>query len=119
VQISRTGSIRNGAVTALAVTSGRRAAALPEIPTMSEAGLPDYAASGYTGIMATGGTPRDVVEKINAAINAVVREPEFSSHFAALGYEMTGGTVDEFAAFIKNDTARYAALMRAIGMAIE
>jgi len=113
------GAIRNGDVMALAITSSRRAAALLDIPTMAEAGLPDYAAIGYTGIMVTGGTPRDVVLKINAAINAVVREPEFASHFAALGYEMTGGTVEEFAAFIKDDTARYARLMRTIGGTID
>jgi tripartite-type tricarboxylate transporter receptor subunit TctC len=113
------GPIRNGDVTPLAITSARRAATLPDIPTMAEAGLPGYAAIGYVGIMTTGGTPRDVIAKINAAINEVVREPDFSTHFAALGYEMTGGTVEEFATFIRDDTARYARLMQAIGRTIE
>ncbi len=113
------GPIRNGDVTALAITSGKRAATLPEIPTMAEAGLTGFAAIGYVGIMTTGGAPRDVIARINAAINEIVREPEFSSHFTALGYEMTGGTVEEFATFIRDDTARYARLMQAIGGAIE
>jgi len=113
------GPIRNGDVTALAVTSAKRAAALPEIPTMEEAGLKGYAAIGYVGIMTTGGTPPEVISKINSAINEIEREPEFSTHFAALGYEMTGGTVEEFARFIRDDTARYARLMQAIGGAIE
>src|ERR1700733_1619070 len=57
------GAIHNGDVVALAITSNRRAAALPDIPTMAEAGLPGYAAIGYTGIMVTAGTPRDVIVK--------------------------------------------------------
>jgi tripartite-type tricarboxylate transporter receptor subunit TctC len=113
------GPIHNGDVTALAVTSGRRAPALPDIPTMAEAGLTGYAAIGYVGIMTTGGTPRAVISKINAAINEIVQEPEFSTHFAALGYEMTGGTVEEFEAFLADDAARYARLMQAIGGGIE
>jgi tripartite-type tricarboxylate transporter receptor subunit TctC len=113
------GPIGNGDVVALAITSGKRGRALPDIPTMAEAGLPGFAATGYVGIMTTGGTPPAVVAKINAAINAIVQEPEFASHFAALGYEMTGGTVAAFADFIRDDTARYARLLAAMGGAIE
>lgn len=86
---------------------------------MAEAGLPGYAAIGYVGIMTTGGTPRDVIAKLNSAINEVVREPEFSTHFAALGYEMTGGTVEQFTTFIRDDTARYARLIKMLGEVIE
>ena len=113
------GPIRNGDVLPLAITSARRAAVLPDVPTMAEAGLPGYAAIGYVGIMTTGGTPRDVIAKLNSVINEVVREPEFSTHFAALGYEMTGGTVQDFATFIRDDTARYARLLKALGDVIE
>ncbi len=69
--------------------------------------------------MTTGGTPRDVIAKLNSAINEVVREPEFSIHFAALGYEMTGSTVEDFATFIRDDTARYVRLIKALGDGIE
>ena len=69
--------------------------------------------------MTTGGTPREVIAKRNAAINTVIREPEFSTHFTALGYEMTGGTAEEFAAFIREDTARYTQVIQAIGGPIE
>jgi tripartite-type tricarboxylate transporter receptor subunit TctC len=86
---------------------------------MGEAGLPGFAATGYVGIMTTGGTPREIISKLNAAINEVMREPEFSAHFTALGYEMTGGTPEEFATFIRQDTARYARVIQAIGGAIE
>jgi len=113
------GPISNGDVLPLAITSARRAAVLPDVPTMAEAGLPGYAAIGYVGIMTTGGTPHDVIAKLNSAINEVVRESEFSTHFAALGYEMTGGTVEDFATFIRDDTARYARLIKTLGDLIE
>jgi tripartite-type tricarboxylate transporter receptor subunit TctC len=113
------GPIRSGDVLPLAITSARRAAVLADVPTMAEAGLPGYAAIGYVGIMTTGGTPRDVIAKLNSAINEVVREPEFSTHFAALGYEMTGGTVEQFTTFIRDDTARYARLIKMLGEVIE
>jgi len=85
---------------------------------MAQAGLPGYAAIGYVGIMTTGGT-RDVIAKLNSVINEVVQESEFSVHFAALGYEMTGGTVEDFATFIRDDTARYARLIKPLGDVIE
>jgi tripartite-type tricarboxylate transporter receptor subunit TctC len=69
--------------------------------------------------MTTGGTPHRVITKLNSVINEVVREPEFSTRFAALGYEMTGGTVEDFATFIRDDTARYARLIKALGDVIE
>jgi tripartite-type tricarboxylate transporter receptor subunit TctC len=113
------GPIGNGVVTPLATTGALRPGVLPELPTMAEAGLAGFAATGYIGVMTTGGTRREVVAKLNAAINEVIREPGVAAHFAALGYEMTGGTAEEFAAFIRENTARYARVIRAIGGAIE
>lgn len=113
------GPIANGDVTPLATTGAQRPRVLADLPTMAEAGLPGFAATGYVGIMTTGGAPRDVVAKLNAAINEVIREPDVAAHFAALGYEMSGGTAEEFAAFIREDTARYARVVRAIGATSE
>ena len=77
--------------------------------------MPNYAAVGYVGIMTTGGTPAAIVAKLNAAINVVIREDEFARHFSALGYEMTAGSVEDFARFLDGDIARYAALMKSLG----
>src|SRR5262245_23326117 len=104
--------IRNGELKTLAVTSATPIALLPDIPTMGEAGLPGYAAIGYVGVMVTGGTPPAVVRTLNAAINEVLHEDDFSRRFAELGYEMKGGTVEEFATFLDRDIARYADLMK-------
>ena len=69
--------------------------------------------------MVTGGTPSAVVRTLNAAINEVLRENDFSRRFAELGYEMKGGSVEEFAAFLDRDIARYAELMKSLGGQIE
>jgi tripartite-type tricarboxylate transporter receptor subunit TctC len=111
--------IRAGEVKAIAVTSGKRARTLPDIPSMAEAGLPGYDISGYVGIMAPAGTPREIIDKINQAFNEVIGDKEFHTRFADLGYEMTGGTVQEFATFLKNDIARYARVLKAAGITPE
>jgi tripartite-type tricarboxylate transporter receptor subunit TctC len=98
--------IRSGDLQALAVTSATRIATLPEVPTMREAGLPDYAAIGYVGVMVTGGTPAAVIKTLNAAINEVIRASDFDRRFADLGYEMKGGSAEEFSDFLARDTAR-------------
>jgi tripartite-type tricarboxylate transporter receptor subunit TctC len=111
--------IRSGDLKALAVTSGTRVATLPDVPTMGEAGLPGYAAVGYVGIMVTGGTPPAIIATLNAAINAVIGEDDFKARFAALGYEMKGGSAEDFARFLERDIARYAELMQSLGGQIE
>src|SRR5262249_11847470 len=87
--------VRRGDLRALAVTSATRAATMPDVPTMREAGLPDYAAIGYVGVRVTGGTPPAIVKTPNAAINQVIREDDFNRRFSELGYEMKGGSAEE------------------------
>jgi tripartite-type tricarboxylate transporter receptor subunit TctC len=111
--------LRGDKVVALGITSAKRSPTLPDIPPIAEAGLPKYATTGYVGMMTTGGTPPEIVRKLNAAINDVVREPEFARTFAAFGYEMVGGTVEEFASFLKDDIERYRRLTLAAGIAPE
>jgi tripartite-type tricarboxylate transporter receptor subunit TctC len=104
--------IKEGKLIPLAVTSSKRLAVLPDVPTMAEAGLPHYDNSGYVGIMAPGPTPKNVREAINHDIQDVIKEPAFQKRFSDLGYDMVGGTVDEFAAFIKRDVVRYAEIAK-------
>ena len=113
------GQLQSGEVKPLAVTSKRRLRLLPDVPSMAEAGLPNYDASGYVGIVTTGGTPPDVLAKLNAAIGEVANEPDFKVRFAATGYEVSSGTVEEFARFLKADIAMYARLTKAAGIAPE
>lgn len=105
--------IKEGQFIPLAVTSSKRVSVLPDVPTMAEAGLPNYNNSGYVGIMAPGATPKDVREAINRDIQVVIKEPAFQKRFADLGYDMVGGSVDEFTAFIKRDVVRYSDIAKA------
>jgi tripartite-type tricarboxylate transporter receptor subunit TctC len=106
-------------VVALGITSAKRSPTLPAVPPFAEEGLPNYAQAGYVGIMTTGGTPDGTIARLNAAINEVIKEPEFAKRFAAFGYEMNGGTVEEFAKFLKDDIARYQRLTQAAGITPE
>lgn len=105
--------INQGKFIPLAVTSAERLAVLPNIPTMAEAGLPKYQNSGYVGIMAPGGTPKELRETINRDIQDVIKQPNFNKRFFDLGYVMVGGSVDAFDEFIKRDIVRYRDIVKA------
>ena len=105
--------IKGGQFIPLAVTSNKRLSVLPDVPTMAEAGLPNYNNSGYVGIMAPGATPKSVRDAINHDIQEVIKEPAFKKRFADLGYDMVGGTADEFTDFIKRDVVRYSETAKA------
>lgn len=104
--------IKRGQLIPLAVTSNTRVSVLSNVPTMAEAGLPNYNNSGYLGIMAPGETPRNIREAINHDIQVVIKESAFQKRFADLGYDMVGGTADEFASFIKRDIVRYREIVK-------
>lgn len=111
--------LKGDKVKALGITSTKRSPTLPDIPPIAEQGLPNYSATGYVGIMTTGRTPPEVVRKLNAALNDVVREPDFAKRFAAFGYEMVGGTVEEFSRFLKDDIERYRKVAQTAGIVPE
>jgi tripartite-type tricarboxylate transporter receptor subunit TctC len=103
-------------VIALGITSKQRSPAVPNVPSFSEAGVPNYEQTGYVGIMTTGKTPPAVVRQINAAINEVIKVPEFAKRFSTFGYEMVGGTVEGFERFLKADIERYRQITKKAGI---
>ncbi len=108
--------VQAGKLKALAVTSAKRASTLPNLPTAAESGLPGYEALGWFGLLAPAGTPRAVVEKLSADANAVLALPEVKERLLALGSEPSGNKPDEFAVFIRDDQAKWAKLMDALGI---
>jgi tripartite-type tricarboxylate transporter receptor subunit TctC len=110
------GLLQGDKVKALAITSRKRAPALPDVAPFAEQGLPNYEQTGYVGVMTTGGTPPEVVAKLNTSINEVIHEPAFAKQFAALGYDMVGGSVEGFAKFLREDMERYGTLTAAAGI---
>jgi tripartite-type tricarboxylate transporter receptor subunit TctC len=100
--------IKSGKVRALGVTTVRRADALPDIPTIAEAGVPGYEVDGWYGILAPARTPQAIIQRLNADINAVVATQDAKDRLLAVGLQARGTTPAEFHQMIVNDIARWA-----------
>jgi tripartite-type tricarboxylate transporter receptor subunit TctC len=111
--------VKAGRLRALAVTSAKRATAIPELPTVAEAGVPGYEAIGWFGLLAPAATPKAIVEKISHDANAVLADPEVRAKMLALGAEPSGDTPEEFGRFIHADQAKWSQLMRERGIVVE
>jgi len=107
---------RQGKVRALAVTSRQRLAALPDVPSMSETpGFEDYEVSLWSGVLAPAGTPRPVIDRLNADIKAVMTSPRMVERMAGYGIQTTHSTPEAFAERIRVDTAKWARIIEQSG----
>ncbi len=105
--------VQSGRLKALAVSSAKRSEAMPELPTIAEAGgLAGYDMFGWIGLMAPAGTPRELIERLSAETRKVLQDPEIRKRFIALGMEPTGNTPAEFAGFIRRQHERYGAIVK-------
>jgi tripartite-type tricarboxylate transporter receptor subunit TctC len=111
--------IKAGRLRALAVTSTTRAAALPDIPTMVEAGVPGFEASSWFGVLAPAGTPRDIVLRINAEVAKWLATPEAREKLAGQGAIVAGGAPEDFARHIASESAKWARVVKASGAKVE
>ena len=98
---------RQGTVRALAVSGARRSPGFPDLPTVAEAGVPGYEAGTWSGVIGPAGMPREIVMKLNAAINRAIRSQAFVDRFAMIGDEPAGGTPEDFAEVIAKDSAKW------------
>jgi tripartite-type tricarboxylate transporter receptor subunit TctC len=110
------GLIRQGTVKALATTEKRRAGIAPELPTISEAALPDFDTGLWFGILAPGGTPPAITEKLAKATNEALKDPDVLNQFRTQGFEPLGGSPDDFARFIASETERWARVAKSIDL---
>jgi tripartite-type tricarboxylate transporter receptor subunit TctC len=108
--------VQAGRLRALAVTSAKRSETLPALPTVAESGVAGYAAVGWFGLLAPAATPQAIVAKISADANRVLAQKEVREKMLALGSEPSGDTPGEFAAFIRDDQAKWAKLMKEQGI---
>ena len=109
--------IRAGSLRALAFTGPKRWAELPDVPIMAEAGVPDYVYEGtWVGMLAPRGTPRVIVERLNAEVAKALAVPRIAAAITRGGYVLDGGSPEQFAEFLRGQVARYAELVRTIGI---
>jgi tripartite-type tricarboxylate transporter receptor subunit TctC len=108
--------IKAGKLKALAVTGRTRSEALPEVPTMIEAGVPGYTATTWNGILVTGGTPREIVLRLNEALVRAMKTPEMKEALAKIGQDPLWSTPEEFAAFLREETEKWRKVIQATGL---
>ena len=107
--------VKSGKVRALATTGKARSAVMPGVPTMSEAGVPGYEATIWLGVMAPKGTPRAIVDKLNAEISKITSNPEVRRTWAAQGTAALTMGVDEFARYTQDDITKWARIVKISG----
>jgi len=111
--------IKGGRLKALAVTSKERAPALPDVPTMTESGLPGFEASSWFGLLAPAGTPQPVVAKLNAEIAKWLASPEAKEKLLAQGANAAGGTPEDFTRHIAAETAKWQKVVKESGAKVD
>jgi tripartite-type tricarboxylate transporter receptor subunit TctC len=112
-------NIREGNLRGLAVTAAKRSAALPDVPTMAEAGIPDQEAETINGLLAPAGTPGDIIARIHMDAVAALSLPDVKERLTALGFEPAVTTPDEFGARIRSEIAKWDKVVRAANIRIE
>ncbi|HZV93307.1 MAG TPA: tripartite tricarboxylate transporter substrate binding protein [Caldimonas sp.] len=117
LQATSLAHVRAGRLKALAVTSPQRSELLPDVPTMSESGLPGYEVSAWFGVFAPAGVPKPIVEKLNAEISAIISSPEMKKRLQDLGVSADVATAPEYAAFVRREAAKWAATVKSAGLA--
>lgn len=114
IQHARAGKLR-----ALAVSGAKRSPASPELSTIAQAGLPGYEAAGWFGILTAAGVPREIVVQLNLEVNRILQLAEVRARLLELGAEPAQTTPEQFLEFIRKDNAKWAALIRERGLAID
>src|SRR5438874_12362556 len=113
------GQARAGKVKALGTTGRSRSSVMPEVPTIAEAGVPGYEATIWLGLMAPAGTPRPVLEKLNAEVNKIINAPDVKDAWGKQGAVPMGMPVDEFGKFLREDIEKWSKLVKATGMKVD
>ncbi|NDZ18247.1 MFS transporter [Variovorax sp. WS11] len=111
--------IKAGKLRALAVTTAKRSSTLPDVPTLAEAGMKDFNQGTWFGILAPAATPKEVVAKLNAEMVKIIQSPEFKKRMEEIGADPVGDSPAQMAAQIKDDTAKYAKLVKDAKVAID
>lgn len=113
------GFVEIGKLRALAITGTTRKAAVPQVPTFGEAGLPGLDATTFRGLLVPAGTPAEAINKLNAEFNKALALPALRTRLEELGYDASGGTVDDYARLVRAEIAKWDGVIRKAGIRIE
>ena len=111
--------IQSGRLRGLAVSRAQRNPALPDVPTVAEAGVPGYEAIEWNGVMVSAGTPPAVVRRIHQSLSKVLSAPAMKERIVGVGAEVVGSSPEEFTAFIKSEFAAWARVIKEVGITVE
>jgi tripartite-type tricarboxylate transporter receptor subunit TctC len=111
--------VKAGKLRALGVTSAKRAASLPDVPSIAEAGVPGYETIQWSGVLAPARTPRVIVGKINADVDRLLKQQEVVLRLGNLGVDPAGGAPGEFGAYLRAETVKWSRLIRETGLRVE
>jgi tripartite-type tricarboxylate transporter receptor subunit TctC len=111
--------ISAGRVRAIGVTSTKRMASLPNVPTISETGLPGYEVTNWYGVMMPAGVPKDILAKVNGDLVKILKQPEVQQRFRGEGGDVSGNTAEQFATFIRDEIAKWAKAVKASGAKVD
>jgi len=114
-----TQNVRAGKLKAMGTTGKTRSSVLPDVPTIAEAGVPGYEAGIWLGLMAPAGTPRPVLEQLNAEVNKVINAPEVKEAWAKQGAAPMGMSIDQFDKFIRAEIVKWSSVVKATGMKVD
>jgi tripartite-type tricarboxylate transporter receptor subunit TctC len=111
--------IQAGKLRAIAVTTAKRFPLLPELPTIAESGYPGFEALAWNGIMVPAGTPAPVIAKLNAEINAILKQPDVVAKMNAAGFDLIGGTPEDLSNLIRRETTTWAPVIRKLDLKVD
>jgi tripartite-type tricarboxylate transporter receptor subunit TctC len=108
-----------GKLRAIAVTTAKRFPLLPDLPTIAESGYPGFASDAWNGVLVPAATPRPVVERLNREMNAVLKMPDVVQKMNAQGFDLVGGTPEDFGNLIRGDIERWTPVVRKLGLKVD
>ena len=111
--------IQAGKLRAIAVTTAKRFPLLPDLPAIAESGYPGFEALAWNGIMVPAGTPKPVIAKLNAEINAILKQPDVVAKMNASGFDLIGGTPEDLGKLIRRETDTWAPVIKKVGLKID
>jgi tripartite-type tricarboxylate transporter receptor subunit TctC len=111
--------VQAGKLRALAVTSAKRFPPLPDLPTVAESGYPKFESLAWNGVLVPAGTPKPVIARLNAEINAILKQPDVAQKLSAAGFDLIGGTPEDFGALIRAESDKWAPVIKSAGIRID